>query len=204
MGDFNKLNMNDIVISFNLVDMVAKPTRGCSCLDEIYLERHCASVYCNCHIFPPVGISDHDVVWLQHHFTKPSIPVMVSKQKKVVYDYRASHIAAFSKVAFMVNFDSISNYSNVDDMVKMLYELLNPLLLIIPKKVVVCKLNDKPWINPVIKTIINQHWAAYKKNNYMLYCHFKSKLRLEIAKAKIKWVNKMNIKNGKSSNNNSI
>ena len=56
----------------------------------------------------------------------------------------------------------------------------------------------------MIKTIINQCWAAYKKNNYMLYCYFKSKLRLEIAKAKMKWVNKMNIKNGKSGNNNSI
>lgn len=75
-------------------------------------------------------------------------------------------------------------------MVQTFYDIINPLINCIPHKSLICKSTDKPWINTIVKHIINLRWAAYKKNNKILYHHYKAKLRNIIQKAKMNWFNK--------------
>ena len=47
---------------------------------------------------------------------------------------------------------------------------------------------DKPWMTPLIKHLINQRWEAYRFRNYVKYRHFKEKVKKEIAKTKTAWI----------------
>ena len=67
----------------------------------------------------------------------------------------------------------------------------------IPKKCIKLKSNDKPWITPIIKNLINNRWHAFKNRDFARYNHFKPKIKLEIEKRKKIWVEK-EIRNNKN------
>jgi hypothetical protein len=49
----------------------------------------------------------------------------------------------------------------------------------------------KPWITPVVIHLINKRWQAFKDKNFVLYNHYKHKVKYEISKSKILWSRKM-------------
>ena len=62
----------------------------------------------------------------------------------------------------------------------------------IPKESVVCTPRDKPWITPFIKSLINKRWQAYRTHNFILYNHYKHKVKHEIDKARLSFASKIN------------
>jgi hypothetical protein len=54
---------------------------------------------------------------------------------------------------------------------------------------------DKPWISPVVKSLINARWSAFRNGDFTLYSHLKMKVRREIRKAKICWTRRTADKN---------
>ena len=63
LGDFNHLNIQDLVISHNLKQVVTRPTRQDSILDHII--TNLKSFYKTPDISAPLGTSDHNVImWI--------------------------------------------------------------------------------------------------------------------------------------------
>ena len=51
--------------------------------------------------------------------------------------------------------------------------------------------NDKTWITPVTKALINEKWLAYKQKNWAKFRHLRVKVRHEVRKAKEMWASKL-------------
>jgi hypothetical protein len=51
--------------------------------------------------------------------------------------------------------------------------------------------NDKSWMTPLTKMIINEKWQAYRTKNWEKFHHLKTKARKEIIKAKTMWAKKL-------------
>ena len=60
----------------------------------------------------------------------------------------------------------------------------------IPKKKVIMTSDDKQWMSPLTKILINEKWMAFRSRNWAKY-HLKQKVKVEIAKAKAIWAKKM-------------
>ena len=81
---------------------------------------------------------------------------------------------------------------DVDDKWNNFEACLQTLLLVcIPMQEVYMTDRDKQWITPLIKLLINQRWHAYRTKNWTLYDHLKTKVRVEITKAKHSWAKKL-------------
>ena len=55
--------------------------------------------------------------------------------------------------------------------------------------------NEKPWMTPSIKHLINLRWEAYRSRDFSKYSHYKLKVKSEIAKTKIGWIRRSQAKN---------
>ena len=67
MGDFNQFNPGNLCSSFRLIKLVTLPTRGLNTLDQVYSSL--ANYYHNAEILPPICMSDHSSILLQHTST---------------------------------------------------------------------------------------------------------------------------------------
>ena len=61
----------------------------------------------------------------------------------------------------------------------------------IPHAYVEMSANEKPWMTPVLKLLINKRYEAYRKKDYDKYNYYKNKVKKEIAKAKAVWFTKL-------------
>src|SRR5271156_4614364 len=58
---------------------------------------------------------------------------------------------------------------------------------VIPKKLIKQTSSDKPWLNAVIKSLINDRWNAYKSKQFAIYRSLSSKIKRLIISAKNDW-----------------
>ena len=78
-GDFNRLNVNQIIKHFRLKQIVKSPTRGEAILDLILTNMH--EFYKSPQILPPIGLSDHNTVVVSPtHIVKKAKPTFVYKR----------------------------------------------------------------------------------------------------------------------------
>ena len=61
----------------------------------------------------------------------------------------------------------------------------------IPRTSIAISKKDKPWITPILKHLINLRWQAYRARNFVLYNHYKNKIKSEIIAAKQNRLNKL-------------
>ena len=61
----------------------------------------------------------------------------------------------------------------------------------IPTRNIVITNNDKAWMTPPTKALINDRWTAFRLGQWNLYQHLKLKVKYEIAQAKQIWANKL-------------
>ena len=66
--------------------------------------------------------------------------------------------------------------------------MLSNALRAIPFTFVELFANDKPWITPTLKLLINMRHEAYRERNFSKYTHLKKKVKNEIQKAKENWI----------------
>ena len=60
-------------------------------------------------------------------------------------------------------------------------------LATIPSSTVIMSPRDKPFITPLIKSLINKRWSAYRQRNFPLYNRLKVKVKTMMLKEKCKW-----------------
>ena len=76
--------------------------------------------------------------------------------------------------------------------VAVLNECLHSLIDVnIPTRTVIITNNDKAWMTPLTKALINDRWAAFRLGQWNLYEHLKTKVKHEITRAKLIWANKL-------------
>lgn len=184
-GDFNTFNCDSFSLALDLINIVDKPTRGNNTLDKIYISRRIISSYENCNILPPIGKSDHDCVYIKESLEQPS-----QSSVHIVKDLRQSNIEIFVERLANVDFTFMYRLVNIEDKLNIFYEILNSCLDVIPHTTVQMSPSDKPWMTPVLKSLINKRWNAFRNKNFGLYNHLKTKIKLEILNAKNKWASK--------------
>ena len=198
-GDFNKFDVKLLASDLDLVDIINYPTRDNNILDHILIHRSLSSAYePSCVKYnAPIGKADHKtliatpktVMKLPHNFASLN----------TVFDYRRSNIAALRNAATRVNWESVfSDADDIDSKWSKLHTTIVQLLdKTIPQHSVVLTTNDKNWMTPLTKLLINQKWEAFRMRDWTKYAHLKAKVKIEVTKAKTVWCKKLRTsKNG--------
>jgi hypothetical protein len=115
---------------------------------------------------------------------------MENRRATFVWDLRESNISDFLLKLSTTYFDTIKLESSVDNMCLKFYDLLRQCMCGIPCDIVYFSSTDKPWMTPVLKSLINKRWRAFREKNWVVYKHYKSKVQVEILKAKRLWCKK--------------
>ena len=189
-GDINKCDMSLTLGEYNLRDIICQPTRGNAFLDKFYTTQFLSDIYDKIHVYDPIGRGDHNPVAISCTSLPSFTPV---KQKQILYDFRKSNIDIATDYLNSLKWNHIFENQEVNNMMELLYQSIYFCLSLIPSKIVYRTSKDKPWINNIIKSLINSRYKAYRKRNFPLYLHYKHKVNQEILKAKQFWAN--NIKN---------
>ena len=183
-GDFNNFNTNHLEVSFHLINKVTAPTRGNNVLDKIFTSSGIADSYDDCDVLPPLSTSDHNCVLLKG--TMPSVGIKYC----TVWDFRKSNIDKYMDVLTRTDFNDVYLADTVDKKLCIFYEKLKCCCAVIPTTTVTMSTNDKPWMTPLLKSLINRRWFAFRTRDFGLYNHLKTKVKQEIVKAKLKWASK--------------
>ena len=204
VGDLNQFPTRAIEDHLNLTQIVDSPTRGNSTLDKILLDTRLLHQHMNCSpsedfstnrspltnhslvtICPTIGNSDHYSV-----FMKSMAFSAQACQIRKVYDYRASHLNNFKrKLADFPWTNFFEANLSLDEKCEIFHEVIEDARSVIPFSYVSITSKDKPWITPVLKSLINQRYLAFRNKNFHLYFHYKQKVKTEIFKAKKNWTN---------------
>lgn len=184
-GDFNNLNVASLMYHLDLINLVTTPTRNAAIIDLILIEEPLANKFSDSVSYAPVGNSDHNVIFVKGK------DIQESHHYITYYDMRQSVIADF--IQSCSNIDWLPLYLSDDDIdikTKIFYELLQPSINFIPSYKVKITPNDKAWINPWLKILIQKRWDAYREKNFILYNYLKFRVSQEILHAKMTWANK--------------
>ena len=104
---------------------------------------------------------------------------------------RKSNVASFHKRIAETDWSAMYRFNHVDDCVDFFYETFSFAMSTIPVSFVKTTSNTKAWITPVLIDLINKRWQAFRSKNFILYAHFKRKVKYEIVKSKRIWSKKM-------------
>ena len=183
-GDFNRLDISDLLVSFDLKNVVNSPTRGNAFLDLVLLSTPIADQY-EVEVGPPIASSDHRVILCKPETTSSRLSCV----RRTVFDLRESNKKEFLYKLSRANF---TNLYNMDLSLDQKCTYLNDVIFAcfsrsIPSAQVLMTDRDKPFITPLIKSLINQRWSAYRKGDFPLYLHLKLKVQNLIRIQKAKW-----------------
>ena len=82
--------------------------------------------------------------------------------------------------------------SDVDEQWNFFYESFTSAINeTIPSRVVTMTNNDKAWMTPLTKSLINDRWTAFRQKNWKRYNYLKLKVKEEILHAKRIWADKL-------------
>jgi hypothetical protein len=194
-GDLNKLNCNNLCAELSLVDTVREPTRGNNILDHILISATLCGDFDTSDILPPLNCSnghygkpsDHKAVYLRpvcYHAIENNV-----KYHRVL-DFRESSIQCARKYLDGINFFDLYHCDDVNKMCDILYSHLYYAISMIPAETIMITTNNKKWITPLLKLLINRRWKAWRSGNMFLYCHYRDKVKNAVYKAKLSWANK--------------
>jgi hypothetical protein len=190
-GDLNQLPTQEIEDELNVVQTISVATRGKAILDKVLMQETLVNSYHTPVIGPNLGKSDHRTI-----FVNPVCKFRESVQVKSLYDLRESQMAKVRSELLAVPWHHFyKSDASVNEKCNLFHEILSSALCHIPKDEIVVAKTDKPWITPLIISLINKRYAAFRAKNYRLYEHFKIKVRNAIVNAKQNWVRRVNTRN---------
>lgn len=184
-GDMNDFSMDTLADSFDLHNRVADATRGTAILDHIWTNDFLTDFYQEeAEVGPPLKNSDHNSIMLS---SKCGLVLKDNPQLTLVWDFRKSNENEFLRRLEALDFSPLMVEGNVDTMCIRFYELISKAMEAIPYEYVTFTRRDKPWMTPVLKSLINKRWRAFREKNWNVYNHYKAKVKLEIPNARKKW-----------------
>ena len=184
-GDLNRFSVDDVCNNFNLVSTFTGATYGNSQLDYILMSQCISTFYCVTSESP----LDNSKVAHSSLLASPARPA--GKTDSVVwgtvYDLYESNINAF--VRMLSTFDWCPVYSSYDVhfICNFIYNAISEAFKrCIPSTVVSHTSKDKPWMTPVLKSLINARWNAFRDRDFEKFNHYKVKVKTELIRAKRK------------------
>jgi len=184
--------MDEIIESFNVVNIVANFTRKNAVLDQCFVSK-ATVITMSTKIIEPLASSDHNIVLIYKNNTVKNN----TKQKLQVLDLRTKNLTQFFQQLNGINWSNLYQSNSLETKVQIFYEHLQNTLSFIPKRRIVIHSKDKPWIDNQCRFLIQERWHAYKNKNWTLYKHFKIKTKEYIIKRKKEWA-KQSIKQKKN------
>jgi len=179
MGDFNGLDVNDILANHNLRQIVNESTRGNNILDLIITNLD--NKYKPPEITAPLGSSDHNTIEWRPNTTNNNgkIPTTHSYVRR----FPQSSIDAFGR--WVSNHSWFSDIENLTCATALTSSFTNELKTAInnffPLKRIQKHCDDKPWMTTSLKQLINKRQKAFHSGNEELWRHYKNKVRHEIS-----------------------
>ena len=194
LGDFNDFETARLTDDHNLTDIVTAPTRGKNVLDHILISEGLIPTYMHetslLRYESPIGKSDHLSLILS-----PATKRIRFKVIRVceVYDYRLSNIQRLTDKAIPIDWENLVDpNADVDQQWNtLLSEISDIVNECIPKKTILMTSNDKCWMTPITKMLIDEKWNAFRTKDWQRFKVLKCKVATEIKKAKSIWANKL-------------
>lgn len=188
-GDLNDFPSTDLESTLGMTQMVKDATRGNSLLDKILFDSSQDAIYETPIVGSSIGSSDHQAVLMRPKEQKMSQSTKLVK----LYDYREENILRFLKNIANVNWSLMYRLppNEIDTKCSFFYEVFEDAKACIPYDIVEMRVSDKPWVTPLLKHLINKRFEAFRCRNFALYKHLKSKIKIEIDKAKQLWSKKI-------------
>lgn len=183
-GDFNRLDINVLTDSFDLCNLVTEPTRGNVTLDLLLVSTQ-LSDNLDVIVGPPVATSDHSTI-----FCSPKRNDQFSNLKVcTVLDLRESFINSFLNLLECIDFRPLYDMSlSCDEKCYLFFDMLHFCFTqTIPSNSVIMKPQDKPFMTPLLKLLINQRWCAYRQRDFSKYQQLSAKIKKMILIEKQKW-----------------
>lgn len=115
--------------------------------------------------------------------------IYFTKTNHTVYDLRQSNIDLFINALNNYNFQKLFDSQDINEKANILESACISTLKLIPHREVCLTINDKKWMTPKIKLMINDKWYAYRSKRFTIFNHLKQKIKIEIANAKHNFVN---------------
>lgn len=187
-GDFNRYDFSFLSNEFSLKNIVQIPTFHEATLDKFFCDQVDIDKF-SVQAAPPLGtaVHLHNIIVVSKCEKETTHDVTLHK----VFDLRKSNIHTFCKRVSKIDWSPMSNFNSIDECVAYLYEQFYAAMSVIPVSYVRITSATKPWITPVVIHLINKRWQAFKDKNFILYNHYKCKVKSEILKSKVIWSQKM-------------
>ena len=196
-GDLNRFPVADVCNNFNLVSTFTGATYGNSQLDYILMSKCISPFYCVTCESP----LDNSKVAHSSLLASPATITNPAGTKntviwRTVYDLRESNVSAFVHMLSTFDWSPVYSSADVHFICDFIHFAINEAFMkCIPSSVVRYTSKDKPWMTPVLKTLINARWNAFRNKDLEKYNHYKAKVKTEIIRAKRKWIMKEKNKN---------
>ncbi|XP_066296186.1 uncharacterized protein [Branchiostoma lanceolatum] len=158
------------------------PTRENAILDQILANDILATCYQEPTTDPPIGDSDHNcVIWEE----RPTSKTGNETHKKQVRPLRESDLRAFGCWITGHDWEEVYCADNTQEKSSAFYTtLLSAVDSFFPVKTVRIHKQDKPWINPHLKTLIRDRQRAFAEGNRPKWKHLRNKISKNIQSSK--------------------
>lgn len=183
MGDFNELDTTPLTLNRDFVQVVDRPTRGNVTLDKIV--SNLGHFYLTPLILPPLGSSDHSaVLWSPSTY----VPKPNRSYTRTTRPMPDSAIREFGQKLLDCDWSSVYDADEVEAKCDEFYSTLSPLIdTYFPTRNVKVHDNDKPWISPIIKSLIKQRQSAFAAGKSARWRQLRNKIARCISSAKQKF-----------------
>ena len=186
MGDINDLDIESILHNDNFHQVVNLPTRENNILDKIIM--NCDKFYLPVTIMSPLGKSDHNCVVLN-----PVDSIVRSKgniKRKINRPLPDSGLRSFGQWITHHSWSDVLQLSDPSEKCALLIDTtMSKLDEFLPIKEVQIRNDDKPWMTPQLKAIINEREKAFQKKDKTLWRTFINKVNKMIISAKDRYYN---------------
>ena len=189
-GDMNRLNTRLICSNCNLKNLHKKPTYGNAELDYILISESLSISYT---IYGSAPIDSSSTPHISLLGIPKSVRLNDMKITRPLFDLRSSNIDNFLKDLKYCDWSFLSDDQyDLDVKCEMFHHLINAAFdTSIPVKFISFSENTKPWITPLVKSLINDRWTAFRLRDFARYSFLKEKVKKEIEKSKLIWINKL-------------
>ena len=185
LGDFNNLDISELLNCHNLSQVVTVTIRGSATLDLVITNIH--PFFNTPTVLAPIATSDHKIVkWdpITSVYTNLSAQV----RKRLYRCFPQSAHKAFGRwVTSQVWYADGQNLSLEERFNSFTSNISLALSNFFPLKTVKLHPSDKPWMTAHLKNLIKSRQRAFHSGNKNLWCHYRDKVRQEIRERKKKF-----------------
>lgn len=185
LGDFNNLDISDLLGCHDLSQVVTTPTRGSAILDLVITNIH--SFYDIPSITAPLGTSDHKIVqWCPRISAHVNIPTTARKRHYRCFPQSARE--AFGRWVTHQDWHVDGQNLTIEELVSAFTSNISAAMdKFFPKKIIKLHPSDKPWMTASLKNLIMLRQRAFHSGNINRWHHYRDKVRLEIIERKRKF-----------------